>query len=167
MSITKDGPISANFTAKRLHRLCAVAVVVLVAMTLWASPLAAEEAMPLEEPYATWENTAAVAQDVLEERKASTDALEKLRGRLVEHRKAAFEIAESGSVKVRTLQAQLDALGAPPAEGETETEEVAARRTELSKALATANLPIVASREAIESITFLRRLFSLNILTTL
>ena len=62
---------------RTLNKLAAFIVI----LTLLAvSSLRAEDAAaPLEEPYATWEHTAKVAQDVLEERKASTDALEQLR----------------------------------------------------------------------------------------
>ncbi len=123
----------------------------LLALTVFAASYPrAEDAAPLEEPFVTWERTAAEAKDVLEERSASTEALEELRKRLAEQRKAAFEIAESGSIDVRTLQVQLDALGPLPSEGETEPDEVASRRSEINKELATANRPIIASREAYE-----------------
>jgi potassium efflux system protein len=130
------------------HLLRVAATIFLILAVLTAAPVQAREGGKIEEPYATWESTAELAQDVLEKGDTSTSALEQLRARLSTQREAAFEIVQSGSVKVRTLQAQLESLGPAPADGQSEPEGVASRRSELSKALALASRPILASREA-------------------
>ena len=110
---------------------------------------AAERPFP-EEPFATWNRTAEQVQSTLERDRASTAFLEQLRARLDRERSAAFETSQSTNVRLRALQAQLDALGPPPAEGASESEEVATRRAELGREIASVNAPLIAANGAFQ-----------------
>lgn len=95
-----------------------------------------------------WDASAARAEEALRNRRASTDALEALRTEIAGQRTEAFEIIERGDILTLTLQAQLDALGPPPADGAEETPAIAARRAELTEAFDAANKPILAAKQA-------------------
>jgi len=89
------------------------------------------------------------AVTALKERVVSENALEQLRAQLAEVRQANNAIVQRGSIEADALRAQLEALGPPPAEGQAEAEEIAARRTELTNELARANTPV---RQALEKL---------------
>jgi len=124
--------------------LASVSMVVPQAPAFSAGPLL------LEEPFATWNRTAERVQSVLERDQASTAILERLRDRLASERSAALEVGQATNVRVRTLQAQLDALGPPPAEGATESNELAARRGQLVREIAEVNAPLIAANGAFQ-----------------
>ncbi|GKX33948.1 MAG: mechanosensitive ion channel protein MscS [Rhizobiaceae bacterium MnEN-MB40S] len=109
---------------------------------------ATQQPAELDPVYATWDATAQKAEEVLQEGDADIQTLEQLRETLAKQRDAAFERTQVGSVNVRALQAQLDALGPAPAEGEEETAEVAAERSRLREAIAAANRPILAAQQS-------------------
>ncbi|WP_343116126.1 DUF3772 domain-containing protein [Ostreiculturibacter nitratireducens] len=130
-----------------------LAILSVIAVAFWlalsAAPAAAQDT-PQEEPFVTWDRTAEEAERLLEQDGVSPEVLQRLRDTLAEQRDEAFEMANEGSVRAKTLQAQMDSLGTPPLEGEPEAEDVAARRAELSKAIAEANAPVLDAREALE-----------------
>lgn len=74
--------------------------------------------------------------------------LEELRELLAGDRDLAHELAERGTLQTRLLQAQLDAIGPPPADGKTEPIAVAQRREELDLRLAEFITPVLGIREA-------------------
>jgi small-conductance mechanosensitive channel len=97
------------------------------------------------------------AQAILDSESASVDALERVRAQLVQFRDAASVIVDRGSVDARAVQAQIDSLGPPPGDNETEPEDIASRRLELVGALAKANEPVRAAGESLERATLLIR----------
>lgn len=143
---------------KAAHSLSArYAAGLLLALFILVAPLSAQIDLSDQEPFATWEATAAAAQRLLEARNPSEDSLERIRKELADQRDAAFDLSESVSISSRTLQAQMDALGPQPLEGETEPEDVAARRAELKEELAQENAPVLAAQEAYERAQILVR----------
>ncbi|WP_417524887.1 DUF3772 domain-containing protein [Marinovum sp.] len=98
--------------------------------------------------YQSWTDLAERAEAALEAGRASDTAFEALRRELVEWRAQFLAAQGTNQSRIRTLQSQLDALGEPPAEGETEAEEVANRRAELAEQLAELRAPVRAAEEA-------------------
>ena len=139
--------MTINSPAGRWRHGLLVALWLTLAMALSAS--AQEPELP-DEPFTTWERTAALAEELLDERNASKSLLENVRARLAKQRDQAFRMMQEPGIGIRALEAQLNSLGPPPEEGVTESEELAGRRAELSKALARARAPIVAAEEAHE-----------------
>ena len=98
--------------------------------------------------YSAWEKIAKRAEGSLESGRASTDAFEVLREDLAAWRSAFITRQSANSTRIDTLRGQIAALGAAPAEGETESEEIALRRSELSQLLAQAQVPVFRAEEA-------------------
>ncbi|KAB7616137.1 mechanosensitive ion channel family protein [Amylibacter sp. SFDW26] len=88
------------------------------------------------------------AESVVSNGQASTEALEILRSDLVKYRAQALSSQEARARRVATVQEQIAVLGAVPEEGQQETEQVTARRTELNGQLAEARAPLIVSQEA-------------------
>ncbi len=98
--------------------------------------------------FAAWEETAERAEEALEADRASDSALESLRADLATWRER-FETARTvNETAIATVRAQLDALGPPPEEGETEPTEIAEQRTTLNKRLAELQAPVRAAEVA-------------------
>ncbi|MEQ8306932.1 MAG: DUF3772 domain-containing protein [Hoeflea sp.] len=100
------------------------------------------------DPADQWNETAARALEALRSGKASSSAFEVLRQKLADERDQALAIAESGSILSKSVQAQIDALGAAPDGDGSERADIAARRAELNASLAVADAPVIAAREA-------------------
>ncbi len=116
--------------------------------TPFAPPLVAQETGKVIFDFQAWEKTAARAEDIIKSAEASSSALETLRATLADYRSKALALQEASKARIDTLQSQLDALGPPPAKGETEAPEVARRRAELIDQLAKARAPVLAAQEA-------------------
>ncbi|WP_163025852.1 mechanosensitive ion channel domain-containing protein [Chachezhania antarctica] len=86
------------------------------------------------------------AEDAIESGAASVAALSVLRSDLEERREELTAIVSGGNVRGRALQAQIDALGPPPGEDETEPADIAASRAELEERLAEVMHPIRQAR---------------------
>ncbi len=97
---------------------------------------------------ASWNATFKRIEAIIDEGTASTANPEQMRAELAEVRRTTSEIVQRGSIAVKTLQAQLETLGPPPAEGETEPTEISVRRAQLSEDIGKANAPILAAQEA-------------------
>ena len=82
------------------------------------------------------------AATALEQASVLPKTLDQLRAQLVEIRDRNSAIVSRGSIRAEALAAQLKSLGPPPPDGQTEAEEIAARRLELTNALAGANAPV-------------------------
>lgn len=121
---------------------------VLLAVGPVSGPVAAQDNGKVVFDFQAWEKTAKRAEDIISSAEASSSALETLRATLAEYRSKALALQEASRARIDTLQSQLDALGPPPAEGETEAPEVAKRRAELTKQLADARAPVLAAQEA-------------------
>jgi small-conductance mechanosensitive channel len=90
------------------------------------------------------------SKKALESKEVSQQALINFRGQLAELRDTSQAVVSKGSIEGRTIKAQLDALGSPPKEGQSESEEVAGRRAELIEKLAKAEEPVRQANEALQ-----------------
>ena len=97
--------------------------------------------------YARWEALAVRAEAALEGGEASDEALEALRAEIAAQREAFLAAQDEGAARIATIEAQIDALGPLPEEGD-EPPEIAARRAELGDQLARATLPRRTAEEA-------------------
>lgn len=119
-----------------------VAYLSVMPMTLQAQTIADEL------DYARWEQVATRAEGVLEDQRASTIALEELRGDIVNWR-ARFSSAQNiNHTRIATVRNQLDALGPVPEDNATETQDIAERRSELDSQLARLEAPRRKADEA-------------------
>ncbi|GGO87253.1 mechanosensitive ion channel protein MscS [Marinobacterium nitratireducens] len=138
-----------------------VAVLCLLCLTLSGAPAIAEEtaaAVSQASPdRAQQEAIVQETQTLLDSGTATVEQLNAQRADVVRLRDAATNLVQGGSVEARVMQAQLDSLGPAPAEGETEAEDIAARRAELENRLAQANEPVRRARETLKRADFLIR----------
>ncbi|HIP23269.1 MAG TPA: mechanosensitive ion channel family protein [Rhodobacteraceae bacterium] len=98
----------------------------------------------------SWAATATRAEGVLENKLASTPALENLRADLTARRGEAQAVEDESRKKVEAFQAQLEALGPAPEEGTTEAPELASRRSELEATILLARVPLAVAQEAFQ-----------------
>jgi small-conductance mechanosensitive channel len=110
-------------------------------------PAANQTAEPVD--YARWETEAVRVENLIEAGTASTSFFENLRRALVDWRARFLAERDAGASRVASVQAQIDALGPPPAEGATEAEAIAQRRTELNEQLARLQEPQLAAAAAL------------------
>uniref|UniRef100_UPI003F69A0F9 DUF3772 domain-containing protein n=1 Tax=Roseicyclus sp. TaxID=1914329 RepID=UPI003F69A0F9 len=98
--------------------------------------------------YATWDVEAVRAENLIAAGTASTAFLENLRVTLANWR-TRFQAAQDGNAdRIATLQAQIEALGPSPTEGEAVPAAIAERRAALMEQMAQAQLPRVTANEA-------------------
>lgn len=98
--------------------------------------------------YAAWATIAERAEGVIADRASLAADMEQVRAQLVDWR-AAFSVAQStNSARIGSLRSQIAALGPAPADGATEANEIAGRRTELSDQLVRLQAPGIAADEA-------------------
>jgi small-conductance mechanosensitive channel len=130
-----------------------------LALALAVSPVLAQEqtgGTPTEEPasdgaeldYSLWERMAERAEAEIANRDTSTERMEEIRTQLAKWRAALLNAQSANSARIATLRQQIDALGPAPAEGETEAEEISARRQELASQLVKLQAPGIAAEEA-------------------
>ena len=119
---------------------------VILAALIWVFGLAAAVAQSID--YDEFGRFAAAVETSIANDRLPDSGYESLRASLVEWREQFLAGQDVNSVQIDALEAQLDALGAPPADGETEAENVAARRDELRAALREARAPRVTAIEA-------------------
>ncbi|MFN7223467.1 MAG: DUF3772 domain-containing protein [Paracoccaceae bacterium] len=98
--------------------------------------------------YAAWEAVAARAEAALESTSPSAAGLETLRAQLVSWRETLLVAQNTNSSRIATLRQQIAALGPAPAEGQTEADEIAARRAALTEQLVRLQAPGIAAEEA-------------------
>lgn len=110
-----------------------------------AAALPAVEGLP---DYAEWEKTAQRAEAAIEASRASNAAFEQLRTELVDWRAKFLASQTANASRIQTLRQQIEALGPVPAEGDSEPEEIAARRVELNAQLARLRAPAITAEEA-------------------
>ena len=124
--------------------LCLALLLSAVPVAVLAQEAAAERALD----YAEWETIAARAEDEVERSQTAVDRLEELRLQLADWRATLLTAQNANAARITTLREQLAALGAVPAEGETESDEISARRADLSERLVKAQAPGIAAEEA-------------------
>lgn len=132
-----------------LIRAAALLLVLAMALAGLARP---GQAQVLEEAaapdFAAWEVLAGQAEDAITDRSSPSALLEELRAQVVAQR-SQFQNSQSfNSDRIDILREQIEALGAPPGEGETEAPEIAERRADLAARLAQRQAPLVAADEA-------------------
>ncbi len=98
--------------------------------------------------YAEWEKIATRAEQALDDKKAADAAFESLRRELVNWRVRFLDAQSSNSDQIRMLQSQIDTLGPAPAEGATESPDIAARRKELQDQMSVRLTPVRKAEEA-------------------
>jgi potassium efflux system protein len=108
----------------------------------------AEQATAASLDYDAWDKMALRVERTIEDRRATDTALEKLRGQLVEWRAALQGAQNANSARIITLRAQIAAFGPPPAGGDSEPEDLAKRRAELTQQLVRLQAPTIAADEA-------------------
>lgn len=99
---------------------------------------------------AAWGETADAAVSALADEATSTDAFDRLRARLSAQRTEALDAQSKLKSRVETLEAELNALGPAPAEGEEEPVEIAELRAQLNERIATARVPFLEAQAAYE-----------------
>ncbi|MEZ5796488.1 MAG: DUF3772 domain-containing protein [Paracoccaceae bacterium] len=113
-----------------------------------AGPALAQEPTEAAVDYADWEKTADKAEQELEKRGITAARLEELRSQMAAWRAALLTAQNANSARIATVREQIAALGPAPAEGETEAEEISARRKELADRLVKLQAPGIAADEA-------------------
>ncbi len=98
--------------------------------------------------YDAWTSLTHDVQTAIDADPHDVDALESLRARISDFRNKFQTAQDANGERIATLQAQISALGARPAEGETEPETIASRRSDLNKQLQEAEVPRVQADEA-------------------
>lgn len=98
--------------------------------------------------YDAWEVDAQEARDVLDVATASNDELETLRAQLSAWRERFLAAQDINARRIATLREQIAALGASPAEGESEPQDISDRRAALGEQLQQALAPVRAAEEA-------------------
>ncbi len=98
--------------------------------------------------YTAWEAMATRAESDLANPDVSELRLDVLRGQLVDWRAALLSAQSANASRIATLRTQIDALGPAPKEGESEADEIGARRQTLAEQLVKVQAPGIAAEEA-------------------
>ncbi|MEX0306929.1 MAG: DUF3772 domain-containing protein [Ruegeria sp.] len=100
------------------------------------------------EYYQGWVSTADRAESVIRTNRASNAALENLRSEINTYREDFNKARGANTDRIQTLESQLKALGAKPADGESEPEDIAKLREHLENQLNGLRVPRIISEEA-------------------
>ena len=113
-----------------------------------AGPAAADAPTPAATiDYDEWEAVAEGAERLIEDGTAATVVLQTQRNDLARWRAQFLAADTANSERTATIQAQIDALGPAPAEGESEPDPIAERRAILQDRLAEAQVPRLRANE--------------------
>ncbi len=127
-----------------LSRLASLILVLFLALNLPALAQQEQEAPDL----AAWDKLAEQAEQIVASGSANDVRLQAIREEVVKWRERLKAGQGINATRIATLKDQIAALGTPPAEGQTEPEEIAARRKELNEQLATLQAPGLQAVEA-------------------
>ncbi|MTH78736.1 DUF3772 domain-containing protein [Paracoccus aestuariivivens] len=128
-------------------RLTSLIATLLVSISLLLSaPAFAQE--PDQPNYETWAKIAEQTEQVLESGDANDARLQAIREDVVKWRDSFKAAQGTNSTRIATLKDQISALGQPPAEGQSESDDVAARRKELNDQLSELQAPGLKAVEA-------------------
>ncbi len=97
-----------------------------------------------------WDENIEQAELLLKQEEIAVTELEEVRQQLTIQREEAQKIIENGRTPIRTLQAQLDALGPAPVDQATESEQIKERRKKLQKEISTAKEPLLRFEEILQ-----------------
>lgn len=130
-----------------MPRLTTLIVAVLTTLSLvLAIPAWGQDPQPLD--YTAWNKLADQAEQNVETGRIDDADLQTLRNQVVGWRER-FKAAEgTNSTRIATLKDQINALGPAPAEGQTESDDIAARRKDLNDQLAQLQAPGLQAVEA-------------------
>jgi potassium-dependent mechanosensitive channel len=106
----------------------------------------ADAAGPLD--YDAWSKMAVAAEALIGNPAATASEIDQLRSQLVDWRSAFLGAQNANASRIATLRTQIAALGAAPAEGVSEPEDIAKRRVELGDQLVRLQAPGLAADEA-------------------
>lgn len=95
-----------------------------------------------------WQSTASRAEQAIESSRASSAAFEQLRKELTGFRQDFQAEKSKNQQRIHTLTGQISALGAAPADGATEPEDIAKLRTHLTIQLNQLKVPRIIAEEA-------------------
>ncbi|TMM54676.1 DUF3772 domain-containing protein [Sulfitobacter sabulilitoris] len=126
-------------------RLLTLALVLSLSVVFTAA--AQEMSTPDRPNYDLWQSVASRAETAVDEQIDETEVFETLRTRLATFRAEFQDARQINAERIATLREQLDALGPVPETG-SEAEQVAARRSELERQLATLQAPVQVADEA-------------------
>jgi small-conductance mechanosensitive channel len=126
-------------------RLAALFLTLMIVMQGVGAQAWAQDAAP---DYKTWGTFSLQAEETATTATTSDAALSTLRADVVKWRNEFVQAQSTNADQILTIKDQIAALGEPPAEGETEDEMIAKRRTELNEALAKAQAPGISASEA-------------------
>ncbi|MEX0349628.1 MAG: DUF3772 domain-containing protein [Paracoccaceae bacterium] len=113
-----------------------------------AGTASAQLSIEQKQYYQDWLKTADRAEDAVNAGRASDAALENLRTELDSYRSIFNEVRGGNSDRIKTLESQLEALGAKPEEGTDEPEDIATLREHLQDQLDALRVPRIISEEA-------------------
>lgn len=125
-------------------RLCLA--VLLTGLFLLATPVIAQDASSID--YTQWDATAEQAEALLDKSDATDKQLNEMRADLVDWRRQFRDGQDVNEGRIATVNEQISALGPAPAEGESESEELAKRRAELQDQLSSLQAPQLSAVEA-------------------
>ncbi|WP_246139371.1 DUF3772 domain-containing protein [Phaeobacter marinintestinus] len=121
----------------------------LAALFLWvAVPAHAQLSDEGRDYYANWIKVADRAEQVVDANRASSAAMEKLRADIVQYRELFNKVRNENSARIKTLEAQVASLPAPPGEGEEEAQDIADLRAHLTGRLDKLRVPRIVAEEA-------------------
>lgn len=126
-----------------MTRLYALILAIFVALALPA--FAQDQQAP---NYDAWNKVADQTEQILESGQANEARLQAIRGEVVKWRDQFKSLEGVNSTRITTLKDQITALGAPPAEGQVEAEDVATRRKVLNDQLNELQAPGLKAIEA-------------------
>ncbi|WP_417240556.1 DUF3772 domain-containing protein [Celeribacter halophilus] len=98
--------------------------------------------------YTEWESAATEAETQISDEDTTSADLEDLRDTLVIWRESFLSAQDTNASRIDTLEGQIDALGPAPAEGESESDEIAQRRKDLTTQLENLEAPVKTAEEA-------------------
>ena len=128
----------------------AAAMTMLLAGVLWLvfAMAALAQSGAAEPDYGEWEQSASRAEELVEASDTPPDVLGALRADIVGWRDQFQQAQSLNGSRIATLREQISALGPAPAEGESEAEDIAARRRTLTEQLSELQAPGLRAVEA-------------------
>jgi small-conductance mechanosensitive channel len=127
-----------------MRHLVAMLMVAFFAIT--ATPIMAQQGQTPD--YDEWEQVAERVEALSVDPQATDAELSKGRATIGDWREAFMPAQNVNADRIATIRNQIEALGAAPAEGETEDADIASRRKELNEQLSEAQAPRLAATQA-------------------
>ncbi|PWE48536.1 DUF3772 domain-containing protein [Thioclava sp. NG1] len=125
----------------RLARLLLLAVALALPGIVFAQS-------PEPPDYKAWEKTATEAEQMVQADKAQRQEFDKIRQEVVNWREKFKAAEDINASQISTVKAQIEALGPPPKEGQSEDKAIADRRKKLNDELAQLQSPGLRATEA-------------------